>query len=158
MPASSAAAAWLIPYSDLTMMKPGLFLILGACSLLAACETGAPEDKAAPVASTAATRKPEAAPVAQRPATPEPNRQEVVLDTPFVGLLECDQIAEKYKACLETKVSGVSRTSLVHSLDATLKRWHEVQNRGGDAQTLLAECQKAKVYAQKILSPYGCQI
>jgi hypothetical protein len=148
----------LAPYSDPDMMKPGLFLILGTCSLLAACDTGVPEDKSAPVTSTAASRKPEAAPVAARPIAQEPARQEVHLDTPFVGLLECDQIAEKYKACLETKVSGVSRTALVHSLDTTLKQWHEVQNRGGGAQALLVECQKAKVYAQKILQPYGCQI
>ena len=146
------------PNPDLTMTKLGPFLMQGACALLSACDTGVPEDKTAPVVSTAAQRKPEAAPAAPRPNTAEPERREVKLDTPFVGMMECDQLAENYKACLETKVRGVRRTALVHSLDTTLKRWHEVQDHGGDAQTLLAECQKAKVYAQKILQPYGCQL
>jgi hypothetical protein len=143
------------------MKNTGLFLLLGAAAaLLAACETGTPDDKPAAATSSAASRKPEAAPGAA-PAQPKPAEAvggEVTLATPKVGLLECDQIADQVKACLQTKVQGVPRRTLTHSLDATLKHWHDLQDQGADAATLLAECQKARDAMLKIVTPYGCKL
>jgi len=142
------------------MRRIRLVLAILAALPLGACETGTPQDDgrgAPPPTSAASARPPQPAPSASD-APPARAGEDIALQTQPVGLLECDELAAKYKACLEARVTGVARLSLQNSLEFTLKQWHAVQDRGGDAAALLQECQKTKETMRRLLAPYGCEI
>lgn len=73
-----------------------------------------------------------------------------------VGVPECDDYLNRYKACLTSKVPEAARTALNQSLEQTRAAWRSAAANAGAKEALASTCKQSREALKASLSAYGC--